>query len=65
MVELPGQRVSDADLHAAAQENYHFDLNAWRSLKFFFYLTATNEQGGPIGASWAVIGVVHCNTSSH
>jgi len=44
---FPAERVSDADLHAAAQDKYHFDLNAWRSLKFFFYLTATNEEGGP------------------
>jgi hypothetical protein len=44
---FPAERISDADLHAAAQDKYHFDLNAWRSLKFFFYLTATNEDGGP------------------
>lgn len=43
---FPAIRVSDADLHAAAQERFHFDMNGWRTLKFFFYLTPTNEKGG-------------------
>ena len=43
---FPATRVSDADLHAAAQEKYHFDLNGWRTLKFFFYLTPTSEKSG-------------------
>jgi hypothetical protein len=40
------RRVSDADLHAAAQEKFHFDMNGWRTLKFFFYLTPTGEENG-------------------
>lgn len=43
---FPAERVSDADLHAAAQERFHFDMNGWRTLKFFFYLTPTNERDG-------------------
>jgi hypothetical protein len=43
---FPAARVSDADLHAAAQEKFHFDMNGWRTLKFFFYLTPTDEHGG-------------------
>jgi hypothetical protein len=43
---FPAKRVSDADLHGAAQERFHFDMNGWRTLKFFFYLTATDEKGG-------------------
>jgi hypothetical protein len=43
---FPGTRISDADLHAAAQERFHFDMNGWRTLKFFFYLTPTDEKGG-------------------
>jgi hypothetical protein len=43
---FPATRISDADLHAVAQEKYHFDMNGWRTLKFFFYLTPTDERGG-------------------
>jgi hypothetical protein len=43
---FPAKRLSDQDLHSAAQEKYHFDMNGWRTLKFFFYLTQTNGQSG-------------------
>ena len=43
---FPAKRVDDADLHAAAQEKFHFDMNDWRTLKFFFYITPTDEQSG-------------------
>ncbi len=43
---FPATRVTDADLHAAAQEKFHFDMNGWRTLKFFFYLTPTGERSG-------------------
>jgi hypothetical protein len=43
---FPAARVSDEDLHAAAQEKFHFDMNGWRTLKFFFYLTPTTERSG-------------------
>jgi hypothetical protein len=44
---FPAARVSDADLHAASQDKYHFDMNGWRTLKFFFYLTTVTEADGP------------------
>jgi hypothetical protein len=44
---FPASRVTDADLRAAAQEGFHFDMNGWRTLKFFFYLTPTDERSGP------------------
>jgi hypothetical protein len=44
---FPGNRVSDADLHAAAQNKYHFDLNGFRTVKFFFYITDVDAGAGP------------------
>ena len=44
---FPGDRTTEADLHAAAQNKYHFDLNDFRTLKFFFYLTDVTETTGP------------------
>jgi hypothetical protein len=44
---FPAKRVSEADLHAASQDRYHFDMNGWRTLKFFFYLTSVTEADGP------------------
>lgn len=43
---FPAQRVTDADLHAASQDRFHFDVDGWRVLKFFFYLTPTDEDAG-------------------
>jgi hypothetical protein len=43
---FPAERVTDADLHAVAQEKFHFDMNGWRTVKFFFYITAADEQSG-------------------
>ncbi|WP_298692476.1 phytanoyl-CoA dioxygenase family protein [uncultured Sphingomonas sp.] len=44
---FPGKRVAEADLHAAAQDKYHFDLNDFRTVKFFFYLTDVDRMSGP------------------
>lgn len=44
---FPACRFDDADLHAAAQDRYHFDLNDWRTIKFFFYLTDVTSVTGP------------------
>jgi hypothetical protein len=44
---FPATRISDGDLHLAAQNRFHFDIDGWRTLKFFFYLTPTDEEGGP------------------
>jgi hypothetical protein len=43
---FPAANVTDADLHAVAQDKFHFDMNGWRTLKFFFYLTPTTERSG-------------------
>ncbi|WP_206245177.1 phytanoyl-CoA dioxygenase family protein [Novosphingobium terrae] len=44
---FPAQRFDDSDLRRAAQNRFHFDLNDWRTLKFFFYITDVDEQSGP------------------
>lgn len=44
---FPSVRFVPGDLHAVAQDSYHFDLNDWRTLKFFFYLTDTDASAGP------------------
>lgn len=44
---FPARRFDDADLRRAAQDRFHFDLNDWRTLKFFFYLTDVDEVSGP------------------
>jgi hypothetical protein len=31
----------------AAQDGFHFDLDDWRTLKFFFYLTDVDDGAGP------------------
>jgi hypothetical protein len=44
---FPTSAASDADLNLASQEKLHFDLDGWRALKFFFYLTPVDRDGGP------------------
>ncbi len=39
--------VTEADLNLASQDRLHFDLDDWRALKFFFYLTDVTMDGGP------------------
>ncbi len=43
---FPTKTASDADLSRASFK-YHFDLDDWRMLKFFFYLTDVEEDAGP------------------
>jgi hypothetical protein len=43
---FPGERIRASDLHAAAQDSFHFDLNDWQTLKFFFYITPVTERSG-------------------
>jgi hypothetical protein len=40
-------RASQQELNAAAQDAFHFDIDDWRCIKFFFYLTEVDERGGP------------------
>jgi hypothetical protein len=44
---FPARRYDDADLRSVAQDRFHFDLNDWRTIKFFFYITEVDEMGGP------------------
>lgn len=43
---FPGERMTTRDLHAAAQDSFHFDMNDWQTLKFFFYLTPVTGRSG-------------------
>ena len=40
-------RPHESDLHLASQDRFHFDLDDWQTLKFFFYLTAVDQSAGP------------------
>ena len=44
---FPTKAASQADMSLASQDKYHFDLDDWRMLKFFFYLTPVDEESGP------------------
>ena len=43
---FPTRNVSDNDLSRASFK-YHFDLDDWRMLKFFFYLSDVDAETGP------------------
>lgn len=40
-------RPREEDLHLASQDRFHFDLDDWQTLKFFFYLTDVDQDAGP------------------
>ncbi|MER9592072.1 hypothetical protein NKI94_25145 [Mesorhizobium australicum] len=44
---FPTGQASDADKNLASLGKYHFDLDDWRMLKFFFYLVPVDEGTGP------------------
>ncbi len=44
---FPSASGASRDFHMAGQERFHFDLDDWRSLKFFFYLTDVDDESGP------------------
>jgi hypothetical protein len=44
---FPTKASTDADMRLASLDKYHFDLDDWRMLKFFFYLTPVDEGCGP------------------
>ncbi len=44
---FPTGNASDADKHLASIGKYHFDLDDWRMLKFFFYLVPVDMGTGP------------------
>lgn len=43
---FPSHGALDRDLRKAAQDRLHPDINDWRSVKFFFYLTDVDEGSG-------------------
>jgi hypothetical protein len=44
---FPAKDYDEAALKRASQNRFHFDMNDWRSLKFFFYLTDVDVEAGP------------------
>ena len=44
---FPTPGASEADRHLASLDKYHFDLDDWRMLKFFFYLVDVDAGNGP------------------
>ncbi|MDQ8730009.1 hypothetical protein [Bradyrhizobium sp. LHD-71] len=44
---FPTERASDYDLHFASQNRFHFDLDDWRMIKYFFYIEAVDQDSGP------------------
>jgi hypothetical protein len=44
---FPSERASDYDLHLASQNRFHFDLDDWRMIKYFFYVEAVDQNSGP------------------
>jgi hypothetical protein len=44
---FPSRHGEARDYHMAGQGRFHFDLDDWRSLKFFFYLTDVDAASGP------------------
>lgn len=44
---FPSSDPSPADLSLASQDGFHFDLDDWRQVKFFFYLTDVDARSGP------------------
>ena len=44
---FPTGAASDADKNLASLGKYHFDLDDWRMLKFFFYLKPVDADTGP------------------
>jgi len=46
-VQVEGQTAFQGfDLKGCVQ-SLHFDMNGWRTLKFFFYLTPVSDADGP------------------
>ncbi|UDL91762.1 hypothetical protein LGH82_11270 [Mesorhizobium sp. PAMC28654] len=44
---FPTGAASEADKNLASLGKYHFDLDDWRMLKFFFYLVPVDAETGP------------------
>ncbi len=44
---FPTRAATDSDMRLASLDKYHFDLDDWRMLKFFFYLLPVDDGCGP------------------
>ncbi len=44
---FPTKSARVADKSLASLDRYHFDLDDWHALKFFFYLTDVDQDSGP------------------
>jgi hypothetical protein len=44
---FPTSNYAEEALNRASQERFHFDMNDWRSVKFFFYMTDVDDESGP------------------
>jgi hypothetical protein len=44
---FPSKSYDEVVLKRASQERFHFDMNDWGSVKFFFYLTDVDDDAGP------------------
>jgi hypothetical protein len=44
---FPSEKATDYDLHLASQNRFHFDLDDWRMVKYFFYIEAVDQDSGP------------------
>jgi hypothetical protein len=44
---FPSEKARDYDLHLASQNRFHFDLDDWRMVKYFFYIEAVDQESGP------------------
>ena len=44
---FPATSYDETTLKLASQNRFHFDMNDWRSLKFYFYLTDVDYETGP------------------
>lgn len=44
---FPSVQVEESLLKVASQNMLHFDMNDWRSVKFYFYLTNVDKNSGP------------------
>jgi hypothetical protein len=54
---FPSNNYDEATLKRASQNLFHFDMNDWRSVKFFFYLTNVDGESGP----HVYVSGSHCN----
>ena len=47
VVDIPDQIRAGRGQEPGSLDRYHFDLDDWHALKFFFYLTDVDQDSGP------------------